>query len=660
MVNADELVLGNWRSQATTSGISVLEDREVIFPMVEVGTHRSKWITVKNPSHQPVVMQLILNSGEIIDECKDPDRLLQPSSCSSLGRLEHTTPLRYGFSMAEHAVTEAYVQPSGRASFGPIIFHPSSRCAWKSSALIRNNLSGVEWLPLRGFGGSLSLVLFEGSELLQNIEFLFNLPSFLNFSPPDMLDNVENGSHACSVPLSKEFYAKNVGDLPLEVSRIEVSGTECRLDGFIVHNCKGFALQPGESTKLMISYKTDFSAAMVQRDLELALPTGFLVIPMKASIPISMLNICKKSALWVRVKKSSVSIILVASIMYLLFYYILPITFGSQDYLLKGKSSIAILRHAGKSSHIHHNQKDGSKFGLFTKMNGLLRSMEEEKTLIQEQVNPAHAVNSTSCQSRTNSLWRSEKKVPSSSSLLPKSLEVESCDIQETSPPENLTVKIGKEKGRRRRKKKGSNTGLTGQLEVSSSQSGNSTPSSPLSPTTSLTPKRFLPISPNVDQCVDSRNPFTHVANGRSDKPTANALESKVSMKYVEKPSEPKMMVRKALFLPSATFPCTGRPAPNMMSSSPFLASTSTIAPHARAPGSKLYDGGAVKKPEGSGNRDEFKYDIWGDHLFGLRQSGRSKEVFAKSPLAMECNSDSFFVLGPQSQLKSVSSHQDG
>ncbi|KAL2504844.1 Uncharacterized protein Adt_20465 [Abeliophyllum distichum] len=304
---AEELVLRNWKTHATTSFMSVLDENEVLFPIVQVGSHWSQWITVKNPSQESIVMQLVLNSGEIIDECRTFDTLLQLSSSSSLGGNKSIAPTRYGFSIAKSAVTEAYVHPYDKASFGPILFRPSNRCEWKSSVLIRNNLSGVEWLSLRGFGGLVSLVLFEEAIPVQGLEFKLNLPTPLSFLSPDMSHYMEDKSPACSQPLIKELYAKNMGDLPLEVKRIEVSGSECGLDGFLVHTCKGFSLQPGESIKLQMSYQTDFSTATIQRDLQLVLASGIFVIPMKASIPMFVLNFCKRSTFWTRVKRSMVA-----------------------------------------------------------------------------------------------------------------------------------------------------------------------------------------------------------------------------------------------------------------------------------------------------------------------------------------------------------------
>ncbi|KAF9622665.1 hypothetical protein IFM89_032586 [Coptis chinensis] len=340
-VDADEVVLRNWRSQRTTSGKSVLDHEEVMFPVVQVGSHSSKWITVKNPSQQPVLMQLVLNSGTVVNQCKSVDNFIQQQLASSFVQNESAGPTSYGFGIADNAVTEAYVHPFGKAQLGPIIFHPSNRCGWSGSALIRNNLSGVEWLSLKGFGGSLSLVLLEGSEPIRSIVFNLDMPVPINRSPQEVSFQLENSSVACSKSMSKEFYAMNTGDLPLEVRKIEVSGATCGLDGFMVHTCKGFALEPGESRKLQISYETDFSAAVVHRDLELALVTGILVIPMKASFPVHMLNVCRKSFLWISLKKVSLVVVFAASITFVVFSYILPymMALGSQDCLLKTENA---------------------------------------------------------------------------------------------------------------------------------------------------------------------------------------------------------------------------------------------------------------------------------------------------------------------------------
>lgn len=676
---ADELVLRNWKAQDTRSGMSVLDDHEVLFPMLQVGSHYSKWINVKNPSQEPVVMQLILNSGEIVNQCKSPDGLIQPPSSGSLVGNKSPSPSRYGFSVAESAVTEAYVLPNGRASLGPLLFHPSNRCEWRSSALIRNNLSGVEWLPLRGFGGSLSLLLLEESEPIQSVEFNLSLPTPLNISSPDISLQVEDTTHSCLRPLSKEFYAKNTGDLPLEVARIKVSGKECRMDGFMVQPCKGFSLQPGESAKLLISYQTDFSALVVQRDLELALETGILVIPMKASLPLCMLNTCRKSVFWTRFKKYSATVFFVGSLMFLVLWYIFSqvLVLSSHDCLCtSGKSSLdTCTSSTGKSCHVHNYRS--SKFSVSSEINSLLRSFWEDRTNSvgryhhdqagnsdQEKVGH-HAKQIRQVPKQTHDLSDTSKNKGMAFALMSESALVENSDELEASQLGNLSVKTGKETGRRRRKRKNAGTKLAGLLEHSSSQSGNSTPSSPLSPVTSVTPKHMWPPSPDVGQAVEARNPFTHAAHHRCQKShvfksasKANNLSKPQIFPSQEQPSAPRKTVARPVLLPSATFPSAGRPAPSVV--------TSAISPHARAPGSKLYDRKNVGTEEKTRFGDEYTYDIWGDHFSRLNLLGRSKDTNSLSSGTTESDPDSFFVKGPQTLMKnspprSVSFfHQEG
>lgn len=672
----------------------MLDDLELLFPMVHVGSYQSKWISVHNPSEEPVVMQLILNSGEIIDECKGTDGLIQPPSSGSLVRDESATPSRYGFSIAKGAVTEAYVEPHASASFGPILFHPSTRCEWRSSALIRNNLSGVEWLSLRGFGGSLSLLLHEVSEPVRSIEFNLSLPIPVNLSPVDFLGHMEGTLYSCSQPLVKELYAKNMGDLPLEVRRIKVSGKDCGLDGFMVHTCRGFAIEPGELSKVLISYQTDFSATVVHRDLELVLATGILVIPMKATLPMHMLNVCKRSVFWMRVKKYTAAIILATALMLLVFCLVFPqiLALGSSDYFCRScKDSMATtLQSTGKCPH-EFNLGSG-KFSLLTEMDNLIDNSSPQARVgnyPSDQLGPpdqgTHYVKSglgNHRQSSGSPDSRKERELPSS--LPSQSVHYDYSGIQGTSPPGNLTIKTEKEKGRRRRKKKGSK--LAGLFEVSSSQSGNSTPSSPLSPLTSVTPKQLWPQSLDPEQPIEGRNQQTQMANERPEKvrglesvSKANLLETRVMgeqrrndvcVSTQERPSASvpgKTATRRPVLLPSATFPSANKPAPNVLFSSPFPAAGSVIAPHARAPGSKLWGHKNNKADEKTDTLvgDEYTYDIWGDHFSRLHLMGRSKNMssfFSKIPVN---DSDSFFVKGPQtlvskSQPKSLSFRQEG
>jgi len=107
------------------------------------------------------------------------------------------------------------------------------------------------------------------------------------------------------------------------------------VDGFTVDNCKGFSLAPSESIRMLISFQADFSSAMVQRDLELVMTTGIFPIPMTATIPVCMLNQCRKS--YLRSAHWKLLVVFFGALTLLILVYVryVPdsLTVGSQDYI---------------------------------------------------------------------------------------------------------------------------------------------------------------------------------------------------------------------------------------------------------------------------------------------------------------------------------------
>lgn len=314
----DELMIDNWRSHATMEGVSVLEHQELIFPTVQAGERLSRWIMVRNPTLKPVLIQLMLNSAVLVDRCQTDDF---PS--------EQPPLTGYGFVVAEGAVVEALIHPLGTAELGPVDFYSLGQCRWRSSALVRSNLSGVEWVLLRAAAGPPPLILFEGSEPVDELEFDLNLPPpDLNFSssssgPPPFSDAAESSSRSssCSRLFSKEIYAKNVGESAVEVVEMGVSGDGFEFEGFRVEGFLGFVLEPGESTRLLIYFRPDFSssaaAAVVRGYLRLVMAGGVVEVPLKAALPLAMLRLCGKPAAWWRRPfsgESSLLVLLVAAV----------------------------------------------------------------------------------------------------------------------------------------------------------------------------------------------------------------------------------------------------------------------------------------------------------------------------------------------------------
>ncbi|XP_042462123.1 uncharacterized protein LOC122045817 [Zingiber officinale] len=630
----DELILSNWISHGAGTDTSVLEECKMFFPVVLVGTHFFKWISVHNPSQQPVVMQLILNSAEVIDHCKT-DEPYEYTFSSRFTEINFPKS-RIGFSLSDSAVTEALLHPSQTVMFGPIIFRPANRCMWRSSGLIRNNLSGVEWFPIQAFGGSYSLTLLEDGEPVWKLEFDNHLP--LNMSSANFITSLKNTSSLCSYRISKEIYVKNIGDLLLQVKKLSISGTECSLDGFTIHECEHFTLEPGESVRLVISYNADFSTHVVQRDLELALSTGIFVIPMKASLPFDMFSQCRQTLIQPLQWKLSLFIFASVSALVILLASKKPHSFfvATEDCY---ENSDRTVSKAGKNCS-HHNAKlsRSSSEGENSKVKFV------DRYRVCENVTLNHP---RMIQGKQD--FNYQKEVPISC----PTNHVKSLDqfsMIETPQRGSLTIKVIREKGRRR-KRRATGAGLAAQLEVSSSQSGNSTSSSPVSSNAS-TPKKAWSVSPRSDLpytglSLEQRHYKMHDSEitipGR-------VLESDKQCKMVgvvptqrQSPANPKSPRHPAA--PNVNFPEYGFTRHHIGSSS-VLAPCSPIAPPARAPGQNSKDK-CMKEEESHGIKKEHTYDIWGNHLsdnFLVRR----KELAINAD-ASEDDSQSFFASDPQS-----------
>ncbi|KFK28380.1 hypothetical protein AALP_AA8G507600 [Arabis alpina] len=304
--------------------------------------------------------------------------------------------------------------------------------SWNSPVLMsNNNLSGVVWLSLRP---------------VHIIEF-----------QPELLSPFDIGDTTCYKPLSKELYGKkDTGEFSLLVSG---------RNGFMVHHqCEGFVFEPGESIKFLFYYQTVL-------DLELSWSSGIavLAVPMKATAPVLMLNLGKKTVFWVRTKKFAIAVLIAAALLILIFCF--NDHFVEEDNKRNNCSSHIAVRKVEKPSTIT----------ISPEMNSILRSISNDT--LQGFVN------------------NGSKDEDSKNSVKPVG-SVSSSSKVEASEAVNLSVKTAKDKKRRRnkKKKKGAISDLTSErTDVSSSHSGTSTPSSPMSPeppTNQATTKSVKPPKP--------------------------------------------------------------------------------------------------------------------------------------------------------------------
>jgi hypothetical protein len=382
---------------------------------------------------------------------------------------------------------------------------------------------------------------------------------------------------------------------------------------------------------------------VVHRDLELALDTGIFLYPMKASFSHDMLSNCKKSVFWMRVKKTLSGFLLVASLLYFVFWFVSPqsTALESLDFSPKSDNNLVhttTMKSGGKTSLLDHSPRK-SKLSVTNNMNHLMESSCGSYSY--GQGNPSeHGV--------------SQHLMQTSESHCSSDTRVASSEQMKASESGHLVIKTGKEKGRRKRRK---NLGakLAALSEVSSSQSGNSTPSSPLSPVAFAMPKYNWPLSSDVEQPLETDSSTTSVAARHSVSNQGSVLKP-ASPRVSHSASRSAVNTNITVQLPPSSSPFhAGAPTRSLLSSE--CAGTS----HARAPGSELDNQKDVRAQEEglAGLADEYEYDIWGEHfsLPHLLVSTKNVTTHMKPSPANNSSFDSFFVRGPQNL---VTNSQEG
>lgn len=339
----EALQLGNPNSNAQlASGISVLQDSELVFPTTSLGRKEMRWVYVRNPSDKPIIMQLLIsseagainssmnNGGVPLMHCDSNPWSKPGQGCDSFNvkHLQVSQTQNATFSIAERDVIEVVLQPNSTDGLGPIIFEPVEQCLSTAIIIVQNNLTGIEWMPVQGYGGSPCLTFSDGSDTtVQILELDFNstlvhfpVKKTLKEHIDDLLDD-RVAKSACHKRMFQEFMAKNTGDVFLQVESLRLTGGDGGPHGFRIDSSKVFYLAPGQFTKFVISYQPDFTRGITETDLQLTTSFGMLTVPLRANLPEHMSSFCHKALFVSRAKRLCLYICCVALCLVLLVFF---------------------------------------------------------------------------------------------------------------------------------------------------------------------------------------------------------------------------------------------------------------------------------------------------------------------------------------------------
>ena len=158
-----------------------------------------------------------------------------------------------------------YIKPHARTKIGPIIYNPTNFTNNGATLFLKNNLTILYPLKLKGTGGS-GVINFYSFEKQPNSGFykeqLFErLHINLNSTIYDDASIFDDGV------VTKTIKVKNTGNLALKVKNISIENFGCEAYGIKLNPCVGFNLEPEQYVKLNITIKPDFNFYFIEKNI---------------------------------------------------------------------------------------------------------------------------------------------------------------------------------------------------------------------------------------------------------------------------------------------------------------------------------------------------------------------------------------------------------
>uniref|UniRef100_A0AAZ3STM7 Transmembrane protein 131 n=1 Tax=Oncorhynchus tshawytscha TaxID=74940 RepID=A0AAZ3STM7_ONCTS len=274
--------------------------QQITFPLTNANSSSETEVVLENPADVPVYVQILplaLYPNPYVFAGKLGDRF-------PLGKLSNIDTKSLEFQVTRNLVSSGssgfvegstrpfvynvLLQPGEVKSFS-LRFTPSSNHSVSSLLIVRNNLTVIDVIVVRGQGTTGSLQV-AGKVPGPDSSLRFQMTEAL------LKDCTESELQEPKSTLRRTFRVENAGLLPLYIRSAEINGQPCQGYGFKVLNCQQFTLKPNASEDLVILFTPDFTSSRVIRELKLVTEGGSeFVFVLNASLPFHMLASCTET-----------------------------------------------------------------------------------------------------------------------------------------------------------------------------------------------------------------------------------------------------------------------------------------------------------------------------------------------------------------------------
>lgn len=240
------------------------------------------------------------------------------------GNLEHKAKEEFTFP-AKFSQSPVVIPPLSYLTVGPIVYSPTTVGAHTGVIFIKNNLTVLYPIRLRGESG-VGVIEFieETNELLRYNKLIHavskehlasssvqNAEVEFRIAQSDLLVERRNESSAwpsfirrysvsSNIPYrvrkshGRVFTVRNIGNIPLVVERISVENRGCSAYGITVVNCEGFTLEPQQSYKLLINYTTGLVISSFKYALVFRTNSGLQTFDLAIKLPFNALTLLQQ------------------------------------------------------------------------------------------------------------------------------------------------------------------------------------------------------------------------------------------------------------------------------------------------------------------------------------------------------------------------------
>ena len=163
---------------------------------------------------------------------------------------------KQSFYLQENISKNIYrIQPHQKFTIGPIIFKPNNTGKVSNVLFLKNNLTILYPIKLKGEGGSGHITFINYYENIQNKKIdIFNNTNFIIEINRDAYD--ENIKYKNN--LTKKITLNNSGNLPLIIKNVTIDNNECQTDDLKISQCKEFLLDIGDTIDINFEVTTHF------------------------------------------------------------------------------------------------------------------------------------------------------------------------------------------------------------------------------------------------------------------------------------------------------------------------------------------------------------------------------------------------------------------